>query len=290
MRRSPVLALLVVLPILAFLAGCGASGGDDADSGDKTTTTAAAGSDDQTTDTADDEPVDETTTTAGDEDPGSGVTSAALADILPTVKDIGTGYEMSDEDLSGDEASDSDDSDESSDGEDVAEEDDPVEQAIIEACPGAEILDELDNSSDDNVDEVSREFETPADATIEVALDPTPDKFDEATVDQVVEALSDCGKIETEDEDGNAITMEISAEKNDEFGGFGLTMSMTASFSMMGMTIPIEFKGLIFDVDGTTVSVIATSGLDEATFKSVPGDYDKLPELAGLMQERVEAL
>src|SRR5690349_16680302 len=102
MRRSPAIALLVVLPILAFLAGCGASGGDDAAKTDKTTTTASSDG------TTDDEPVDdETTTTAADEgdDPGDGPTTAALVDILPTVDDIGPGYELSDEDLT-DEADD----------------------------------------------------------------------------------------------------------------------------------------------------------------------------------------
>lgn len=279
MRRSPLLVLLALVPVLAFLASCGTSGGDDADSGDKTTTTAAASDDEGA-----DEPVDEPTTTKADDgDSGGSVTSAQLADILPTVDDVPAGYEVSDEDL-GDEPEESDDPDESSD------EEDPTEQAMIEACPGAEILEELDNSSEDNADEVSREFSNEADATLEVALDPTPDQFDEATVDKVVDALSDCGTIETEDEDGNAITMEISAEKTDEYGDFGVRMTMSAEFSMMGMTIPIEFEGLIFDVGGVTVSVTASSGLDDATFEPVPGDYDVIPELASSMQERVESL
>ncbi|MCU1371801.1 MAG: hypothetical protein JWO77_2995 [Ilumatobacteraceae bacterium] len=283
MRRSPVLALLVVLPILAFLAGCGASAGDDADSVDKTST-AAETSDEG--DPGDDTTGDGTTTTAADgDDPGTGVTSAALAEILPTEDDLPDGYTMSDEDLG-----DSTDADDEADDESSTDDEDPTEQAIIDACPGAEILEQLDNSSDANTDEVSREFETEADATIEVALDPTPEGFDEDTVDQVVEALSDCEKIETEDEEGNAITMEIKAETYDDHGDFGLAMTMTAEFSMMGMTVPIEFKGLIFDVDGTTVSVVATSGLDDATFESVPGDYDALPDLAALMQDRVGSL
>ena len=282
MRRHPILALLVLVPVLSLLASCGASGGDDkADTGDKTTTTAAASDDEGA-----DEPVDDSGDQGGDQgdDQGGSVTSAALADILPTAEDIGPEYSLSDEDLT-DEADD-DEADDAGDEEEA----DPTEQAIIDACPGAEILNELDNDDDANADEVSREFETEADATIEVALDPTPDQFDEETVGKVVDALSDCGTIETEDDEGNAITMEISAEETDEFGDFGLTMSMTAEFSAMGMTIPIEFHGLIFSVGGTTVSVVATSGLDDATFEPVAGDYDLIPDLGGLMQERVESL
>lgn len=279
MRRSPLLILLALIPALSLLAACGASGGDDAGSDDTPTTTAAES----------DGGGDPTTTAAGSADPGDsgdGPTPAALAEILPTVDDIGPGYEVSDEDL----ADDADDADDAGDDEDDAdEESDPTEQAIIDACPGAEFLDELD-SSGASTTEVSREFSTEADATIEVALDGTPPDFDEATVDQVVEALSDCGPISTEDEDGNAIEMEISAEKTDEYGDYGLSMSLTARFSMMGMTIPIEFEGLIFSVDGTSVSVVATSGLDDNTMESVPADVELVPELAALMQERVEAL
>ena len=278
MRRHPLLALLVLIPVLSLLASCGASGGDEAKT-DGTTATTTAGSDDDSSTTVDG---------SGDDSGGSGErpTSAQLADLLPTVDDIGGDYEQSDEDLS-DEADSSDDSGDDSSSDEGS---DPTEEAIIEACPGAEILNELDNTSDDNADEVSREFSTPADATIEVALDPTPDQFDEDTVDQVVEALSDCGKITTEDEDGNAIEMEISAEKTDEYGDFGVSMKMNASFSLMGMTIPIDFEGLIFSVDGTTVSVVATSGLDDTTFEAVPGDYDKIPDIATLMEDRVASL
>lgn len=280
MRRHPLLALLALIPVLSLLAGCGASGGDDATAQDKATTTAAS-TDDETTD----EPADGgTSTTEGDDssdDPSGGPTSAALAELLPTLDEIGTGYEVSDEDLTDDPPSSDDSSDDGSD---------PTQDAIEEACPGAKILEDLDNTSDDNADEVSREFSTAADATVEVALDPTPDQFDQETVDKVVEALSDCGKITTEDEDGNAIEMEITAEKNDDYGDFGLTMTMNASFSLMGMTIPIDFKGVIFSVDGTTVSVIATSGLDDTTFEAVDGDYDKIPDLAATMEERVGSL
>ena len=48
--------------------------------------------------------------------------------------------------------------------------------------------------------------------------------------------------------------------------------------------------GLIFSVDGTVVSVVATSGLDDTTFEVVEGDYDLVPGLAAEMQDRVAAL
>jgi len=275
MRRSPILILLVLVPVLSLLASCGASGGDDVSSDAKTTTTTAGGDEG-----ADDEPADDetTTTVAG----GSGLTSADLADILPTAEDIGEGYEMSSEDLD-------DEPEESSDGDDE-EEADPTEEAILEACPGASVLDELDSGSDANPDEVSREFSTKSDTTIEVALDPTADDFTAENVDKVVEALADCGTIKTEDEDGNAIEMTIKAEPTDAYGDYGLEMSMDATFDLMGTPVKIEFRGLIFGVDGATVSVVATSGLDDATFEYVPGDYDLVPGLAAEMQDRVAAL
>jgi len=285
MRRHPLLALLVLIPVLSLLASCGTSGGNDAADTDAKTTTTASASDDGA-----DDPVDETTTTADDGggEEASGVTSAQLADILPTVDDIGAGYEMSDEDLAdNDDAADEPDE---SDDESSADEEDPMDQAIIDACPGAKILEDLDDSDDENLDEVSREFSTEADATIEVALDPTPGLFTEETVGKIVDGLADCGTIETEDEDGNAMTMDIAAEETDAYGDYGMTMSMSAEFSMMGTTIPIDFEGLVYNVDGVTVSVIATSGLDDATFEATPGDYDMIPELASLMQERVESL
>ncbi len=281
MRRFPILVLLAL--VLSLLAACGTSGGDDSAGSDAKTTTSAASNEDED---------DDTPATPADGDPSDRPTSATLADLLPTAEEVGPGYEMSDEDL-GDDADESDDDGDDADGDDAgddADEDDPTEQAILEACPGADILSELDNSDDDNADEVSREFENEAEASIEVALDPTPDQFNEETVAKVVEALSDCGTITTEDGDGGQIEMELSAEETDEFGDFGLTMTMDATFSIMGMTIPISFRGLIFSVDGTTVSVVATSGLDEATFESVPGDYDLVPELAALMEERVASL
>lgn len=273
MRRTTRSALLALVPLLALLAACGTSGGDDASpSGDKATTTAATGGS------------EDTTTTEGSDDGGdaAGPSSAALADILPTVEDIGEGYEQSDEDLADDPEDDSSDT-----GDD---ESDPTEDAILEACPGAKVLEELDNTSGDNPDEVSREFATESDQTIEVALDPTGEDFSEENVDTVVEALADCGTIKTTDEDGNEIEMTIEAERDDEFGDYGVKMSMDATFEIMGTPVQIEFRGQIFTVDGVTVSVVATSGLDDTTFEYVPGDYDKVPELAAEMQDRVTSL
>ena len=277
MRRSPVLPLLVLAPLFALLAACGARGGEKASTDDKTATTAA--SDDQTEDPSDDPADDETTTTA-DEGGGEAPTVAALVDILPTAEEIGDGYEVSEEDLT-------DEPEESDEGDD---EDDPTQDAILEACPGAEVLEELDNSSGDNPDEVSREFSTESDQSVEVALDPTGGDFTEENVDTVVEALADCGTIKTEDEDGNAIEMTLKAERDDSYGDYGVAMTMEATFELFGSPLSIEFRGQIFDVDGVTVSIVASSGLDDATFEVVPGDYDKVPELASEMQDRVAAL
>jgi hypothetical protein len=275
MRRTPLLILLALVPVLSLLAACGASGGDDSASSDAKTTTTAAASDGDGTDD------EQTTTTAGDdEDQGSGLTSADLAEVLPAAEDIGEGYEMSDEDLDDTPAESTDDESDTPD---------PTEEAILEACPGAEILNELDSSSD-NADEVSREFSTKSKSSIEVSLDPTAGDFTAENVDKVVEALADCGTIKTSDGDGNAIEMTIKAESTDEYGDYGLQMSMDATFDLMGTPVKIQFRGLIFSVDGTVVSVVATSGLDDTTFEVVEGDYDLVPGLAAEMQDRVAAL
>ena len=275
MRRTTRSALLALVPLLALLAACGASGGDDAaPSGDEATTTAVA--DEGSANAA-------STTTAGSDD-GGDVTDApsvaALVDLLPTAAEIGDGYEVSDEDLT-DEPD-----DESTDDTTTS---DPTEDAILEACPGAEVIQELDNSSGDNPDEVSREFSTDTDKTVEVSLDPTGGDFTEENVDKVVEALSDCGTIKTE-EDGTKVEMTIKAERNDDLGDFGVQMSMDATFELMGTPVEISFRGRIFSVDGVTVSVVATSGLDDTTFQAVPGDYDLVPTLSNEMQDRVAAL
>ncbi|MGN6696279.1 MAG: hypothetical protein ACTHN0_19030 [Aquihabitans sp.] len=283
MRRHPIIALLVLIPVLSLLAGCGTSGGKEAvDTDAKTTTTAA--SDDEGTD----EPVDdETTTTAEGDDEGDSdrPSTEALVDILPTAEDIGNGYEMSDEDL-GEEAGEDDSDDQGTGSEDDP---DPTEQAMIEQCPGAKFLEELDDSGESTT-EISREFENAAEATIEVALDPEPPKFTEDTVDKLVEALSDCGTIEADDGEGGTIKMTMKAEDYDDNGDFGVAVEMDAEYTMMGSTIPIAFRGVIFSVDGTAVSVVATSGLDEDTYEQVDGDYDLLPDLADLMAERVGSL
>lgn len=279
MRRHPLLALLVLIPVLSLLAGCGTSGGNDAaDSDAKTTTTAR--SDDEGTD----DPVDETTTTTADDggDSGDRPSTEELVDLLPTAKEIGPGYTMSDENLG-------DDPDDDSGSDDSDDEPDPTEQAMIDQCPGATFLEELDDSGESTT-EISREFENEAEATIEVALDPEPPKFSEETVGKIVEALADCGTIEATDEDGGSIEMTMTAEEYDEHGDFGVAVEMDAEYSLQGVTIPIAFRGVIFSVDGTAVSVVATSGLDEQTFEQVPADYDLLPDLAAMMEERVASL
>jgi len=284
MRRHPILALLVLVPVLSLLASCGASGGTDTAGSDAKTTTSASASDDDGTD----EPADETTTTAEDEDGDDGdqPSTEALVDLLPTADEIGPGYEVSDESL-GDDADDA--SDDVQEADDADDEEDPLDKALVEQCPGAEFLDELDDSGESTT-EVSRSFENESEATVEVALDPKPPKFTEDTVGKIVEALADCGTIEATDDDGAGIKMTLKAEEYDDQGDFGIAVEMDAEYTLMGSTIPIEFRGVIFSVDGTAVSVIATSGLDGATYALVPGDYDLLPDLAATMEERVASL
>jgi hypothetical protein len=251
MRRSPLLPLLILAPLVALLAACGVSEGvEQPTAGGETPTTVA-----------------------------DGPSAAELAGILPTAEEVGDGYEVSEEDLT-DEAEEPD----------AEDEEDPTEDAILEACPGAKVLEELDDTSGDNPDEVSREFETDDDRTLEVSLDPTGGDFTEENLDTVVEALADCGTIKTKDDEGNDIEMTLEAERDDRYGDYGVAMTMDATFELFDEALTIEFRGQIFNVDGVTVSVVATSGLDDATFEVVPGDYDKVAELATEMQDRVAAL
>ena len=181
MRRS---LILVLMAGSLLVAACGTSGGDGAASSDGTS--------------------DATTTTA----PPATVTSEDLEAILPMASDIGPDYTL--EESSDDESDDEDEDDETSTTE--GDEEDPTDKAFEEACPKAKELDLMDDEAEENDDEVSVEFSTPQDQGIEVALDPTPGEFDEATLDEVIEAFNDCGTVEYEDPDAGTISMTLAAE------------------------------------------------------------------------------
>lgn len=272
----PKRLLPALIAAALLLAGCGASGGDAA------TTSRSGGQEPASTTTADaggdDGGDDETTTTGEDDGGGKELTSDDLEAILPTAADIGPDYEVKEDD---------DDVYESTTTTAPGEED-PTEAALREACPKAA---ELDLMSDEaNEDEVGVEFATEDDRGIEVTLDPTPVGIDDDTIDDIVEAFNDCGVVEFEDPDSGSMTMELSAERLDGVGDFGIEIRLDTALTLFGVPITIGFHGYLFDVDGVGVSVTSSDGLDPGTFESVEGDDDLLPGLAAEMEQRVEAL
>ena len=267
MQRRLLLALVATIFVLA---GCGASGGDDA-----TPTTAAAPGGSASTITpatgGGTQPVPEPATT---------VTSQELEAILPTAEDIGPAYTVKADDGGDDE-------------DDVTTttepgEQDPNEAAFDKACPKAKELDLMDDEV--NEDEVGVEFETEDDRGIEVTLDPTPGTMDEDSLDQIIEAFNDCGVVEFEDPQSGPVKMELSAKRLDDLGDFGVEVKLDTELTLFGVPISVGFHGYLFSVDGVGVTVTSSTGLDPSTFGTVPGDDDLLPTISDEMETRVKTL
>lgn len=253
--RRPRLAI-AALALLLPLAACGTSGGEDGAS-------------------------------APEGDGSSGApTVAELESILPTAEEVGEGYTVveDDEEDSADDPGTDDATDDATDG----AADDATDDAFAEACPGADILEGLDDA-DDDADQVTREFENEQQATIEVSLESTPDDITEEKVAELIDVLNECGTIEME-EDGTSMELTFEAEPYDEHGDYGAQISMEATATVMGIPLEIGFSGVLFSQDGTTVSVTASSGLDEDTFEQVPADDELIAPLAELMSQRLADL
>lgn len=268
MRRTTLIALLVAA--LLALAGCGASGGDES-----ATTTAADGDPAKTTTTADGGGSDGDSGSAGT----ATVTSEQLEAILPSAEDIGPDYRVKETTSATDPAETTTTS---------PDEADPSQKAFEEACPKAKELDLLND--EENLDEVTREFTTEDDRGIEVALDPTPDGFDEKTLDAIIEAFNDCGTVTFTDETMGDVSMDLSAKRLEGHGDLGAEVTFVTDFALFEIPVTLEFHGYLFVVDGVGVSVTASGGLDSDTFESVPGDSDLLAPLSDEMEQRVKAL
>jgi predicted small secreted protein len=284
MRRSPLLLLLVLLGCLGLLAGCGTSGGEDADEG--ATATTAAPDDDGSDDGGTDEGTTETTEGGSDDggsDEGSSASIEALEAILPTVEDVGPGYEV-------DESSADDDDDDMGDDED--DEADPMDEAFIEACPGLEQLAFLDLDSDDAGDSAMISFSDENDRELAVELDPSTEDFTEDNVDALVEAFAGCDDISLTDEDGANFTISIVAERDGSRGDFGMRFDMDVAVDFLGTPIDLQFAGHAFSVDGIAAFVSVTSGISETetTFDMVPLDEELLGDMADLMENRLNDL
>jgi hypothetical protein len=265
MRRP---ALAIVLAASFLLAACGTSGG-----GDSATTTAAEAP-------ANGESAPTTTPDAGGEgDPSPAeVTGEQLEAILPTAEDLGPEWVL-DELVGAGEATDDDEAD----GLDA---EDPTDAAIAEACPEAAALDFGDDSSPEDV---SATFSTEQDLGMEVSLGPVPPRFTEAGLDEVIAALAECTNI-TLEEDGIPMSMDIAAERSDEFGDYGARIEFDIAFSVMGQELALTLVGNLFVVDGVAVGVVATSGFDAGTGELVDAPLELLAELSTEMEGRVRAL
>lgn len=233
-----------------FVAGCGASGGDD-EAG--TTTTAADGSTTTSSGTEDTSP--ETTV-----DDGSGeVTLADLEALLPPDGEFGADYviQESDDGAGGDEEN-------------------PVDDALNEACPSAAEF----FAADDDSTKVGREFEDSEGRTIEVSYNLNPVNMAPGTLEAAIEAINECDVVTVVDGD---LTMEVSleAEPNSDYGDAGVTYFMQAVMSHPQLERPVNltYIGIGFVVDGISGGFSVGDGLEELSPTSlapVEGHYDFL--------------
>ena len=257
--RRPLLIALTAFALL--LVGCGTSGGSDSSS--------AKTEGDSTATTEDGSP--------------KKVTSKQLEAILPKAADIGAGYEVSDTKRAGESSSSTTTSSDTG-----TTTPDPMQAEMEKQCPKAAELDFLDDTDTTN-DDVSVEFKNDKDQGIEVSLDPTGGPVTEDNIDQVIEAFNDCGTLTVTDPDMGEMTMELSAKPTD-VGDFGADITMNAKLDLFGVPVTLDFHGLIFSVDGVTVGVTASSGLDANTMEPTPIDDEDLPDLAAEMESRVKTL
>jgi hypothetical protein len=283
MRRL-LLPVLAVVALATFVTACGASGGAARKTDDRRTSSDGTSSDATSSDgTSSDNGSDDTgSDETGSDDTGSDTTdetftTAELEDILPTVDDVGPEYHLAEDDSS--DSSDSDSSDSS---------DDTMDQAMLEACPGLEVFQDM--PSDDTEDELTAKFEDATGAGVEVSLDPSPEELTEDKLDQIVEALNGCDTITFTDPDMGDVEMRLAAERDDTYGEMGAHVTMGFSFSFMGTALDFSLEGNVYLSRGLGVSVMVSSGLDDSTFETVPPPTELLPKLAAEMERRVADL
>jgi len=259
MRRSPAVVFVALLTPVAFLAGCSSTG--DSESSNDASTTAAPTTAAPTTESS----------SPRDIEPG------ALARILPMADEIGADYT--------EVAPQSD--------EEVATDDNSADDNLIQACEALEDLDYF-GSNDGDDDQVSASFEAEDQREIEVRLDPSPTRLAADTVDDLVAAFNKCGEVTIDDENTDStITFQLAAERSDQFGDFGLELTLDASFELLGAPLELSFHGQAFVSEGIGVFISAISGFETDETQQttlVPADVDLLPAIAALMDERTASL
>jgi hypothetical protein len=197
----------------------------------------------------------------------SSVTVGDLEELLPTAAQVGADYTV---DASTD------------DGNDPA-----MDAALKKSCPKAASL--MNDMSHDKPS-ADRTFKTDDDRSFEVELKPDSTLLDKVNdgvqLDEYISAINDCDVISYTDSDGVHYEVEFQVQKDTEFGDLGIMMKMRVKASGGPIPKPVEFEGGFrkFLVGDVGVSVSATSGIDSATFESVPADY----ELIDPMSKRLE--
>lgn len=267
-RARRALAASSVAALLLVAVACG----DDDDTAATTTTTTTAADEETTTSTtADDE-------TDGDDEPedddaDDGAVDAELLALLPDVSAIEPRY--------------TEVPDVGDDDEDDAEGGDDIEDALAQACPeAAAMLDE----GDDEDDTAEREYDGDLERSVSVGLDPTPRNLDEDTIDDAVAAVASCETM-TLSQDGMDVTIDLTAERDDNYGDRGvlLTMNLSMAHPQLPAPITLEMRGRIFQVGSLGAQVNVTSGFDETTFEPVEGDFHLLDTLAAELETAAAA-
>lgn len=255
---------LFAIGALTFTAvGCSASGGND--TAGAVVTTVAPGP--ATTDPGD--PVPTT-----DADPGpTEVTIADLESILPTAREVGSTFEIDEEE---------DDS-----GSDTG--DDKNQAALDAACPGVSDLVEDDGGESESAKISLQDADN---RVFEISLDPEPDPiFQPDAIDDFVEAVNDCDTV-TYTDDGWDFTIDLEASRSDDLGDAGITLVMDLTLDREELDSPLQIGYLIrsFLIDTVSVTVSTSDGLDDVTYETIPRDESLVDEFSAEMATRVTDL
>jgi hypothetical protein len=193
---------------------------------------------------------------------------------MPDADQVGDGFEVTEDD----DGADSDD-----------DEDTASDRAVEEACPAAaEYFEDVDDNADE-ADQLKRTYEHADTRQVEITLDPTgSDQRALADIDRTAELFNSCGEIEYE-ERGTTTRMTIRAEVDEETVTKGLVLDIHFVVASPSLTAPLDvkLKGMLFLVDDVSVSVMMIDGLDEETMEPIESDFDRLYDLAALMEREV---
>lgn len=195
--------------------------------------------------------------------PETRYTAADLRPLLPSPDEVGDGYRpmTPDADTSG-----------------------PGDDALAKACPKAATLGEDDRGG---AGEVKAQFEAESSKTIQVSMRATRDiGIDEANVDDYVDVINACDTIHYRDA-GQSITIDLAARRDDHHGDFGVRLDVDLTTTTDQGEIDITYRALFFVHGPVGASITVNDGIDVGATQSVPGDFDRIDPLAGLLDTRI---